>query len=189
MLPSTDLQAFGGCHRAQLSQRWLPFGLLWYETDCCDILEAAARFTVALRIVTAPAPHATPCNRARRENSSNETRDVSAMKPPRGGAQRRMRRLYTRPRTAAVTQPKTRLKTMPSNQTLTDVKGWSTTVTEKREIHAAQPCEAGKAGKMNDTTRQITKRTTSAAEIAHPRATMLSGLFTAFCVFIAPSPT
>src|ERR1700680_1003161 len=32
-------------------------------------------------MVTAPAPHATPCNRARRENSSNQTCDVSAMKP------------------------------------------------------------------------------------------------------------
>src|SRR5437867_4476071 len=98
-----------------------------------------------------------------------------------------MRRMNTKPRTTAVIQPKTRLKTMPSTQTLADMKGCSVGVTEKRAIHADQPCEAGKSGKTNDITRQIMKRTISAAEIPHPKATMLSVLAPVVCVFIAPS--
>ena len=35
-------------------------------------------------------------------------------------------------------------------------------MTEKRAIQAAQPCEAGKFGKMNDETMQITNKTISA---------------------------
>jgi len=60
-------------------------------------------------------------------------------------------------------------------------------VTEKRAIHAAQPCEAGKFGKMNDETMQITNKTISAAENAHPIATIFNGLLPVVCVFIAPS--
>jgi hypothetical protein len=100
-------------------------------------------------------------------------------------AQRRMTRLYTRPRTMAVTQPKTTLNAMPSNQTLGDVKGCSVGVTEKSAIHAAQPCAAGSPGKTNELIMQMTKRTMSAAEIAHPSATMLSGLFTGVGVSMA----
>jgi hypothetical protein len=74
---------------------------------------------------------------------------------------------------------------MPSTQTLTDVKGCSAGVTENRAIHAAQPCAAGKPGKRNPITMHSTKRTTSVAEIAHPSATMLRGLFAALCVFMA----
>ena len=90
-------------------------------------------------------------------------------------------RLYTEPRTTAVTQPKTRLNPMPSIQTLTDVIG----DTENREIHAVQPCEAGKSGKSSAAIKQIRKRMKSAAESPHPRAAMLSWVFAAVCTFIA----
>src|SRR6516164_1060071 len=70
------------------------------------------------------------------------------------------------------------LKTMPSIQTRTDVIG----ATENRPIH---PCEACQSGKTSATARQITNRTTSAAESPHPSATMLKGLFCVVCVFIA----
>src|SRR5262245_48729929 len=92
-------------------------------------------------------------------------------------SQRRMRWLKTRPRTSAATQPKTTLKTMPSIQTRTDVIG----ATENRPIH---PCEARHSGNTSATARQITNRTTSAAERPHPRATMFRGLYVDVCVFI-----
>jgi hypothetical protein len=56
-----------------------------------------------------------------------------------------------------VTQPKTMLKAIPSIQTRTDVMG----ATENSPIH---PCEARHSGKTSATARQITNRTTSAAE-------------------------
>src|ERR1700688_285053 len=65
---------------------------------------------------------------------------------PAKRAQRLMRRLYTRPRTTAVTQPKTRLKAMPSIHTLIDEIGCSIGMTENSAIHAAQPFEAGISG-------------------------------------------
>ena len=83
----------------------------------------------------------------------------------------------------AVIQPKTRLKPIPSSQTLTDVIGW----TENSAIHADQPCAAGKSGNASAMIAQIIKITISAAESAHPRATILSGLL--IFEFIASSKT
>src|SRR5262245_8176852 len=60
-------------------------------------------------------------------------------------------------------------------------------MTEKSAIHAAQPCEAGKSGRMKDEIMQMTNRTISAAENAHPIATMFSDLPPFDCVLIAPS--
>ena len=57
----------------------------------------------------------------------------------------------------------------------------------EQAIQAAQPCEAGKLGKMNDEIMQITNRAINAAENAHPMATMFNGLLPVVCVFISPS--
>ena len=72
----------------------------------------------------------------------------------------------------AVTQPKTRLKAMPSINTLADVAS----EIEKSETHADQPFDAGKSGKVSAEPMQITKRTMSVAESPHPKAKILSGL-------------
>jgi hypothetical protein len=56
--------------------------------------------------------------------------------------------------------------------------------TENSPIH---PCEARHSGKTSATARQITNRTTSAAESPHPRAMMSSGLFADVRVFMASS--
>src|SRR6516225_10019149 len=72
------------------------------------------------------------------------------------------------------------LKTMPSIQTRADVIG----ATENRPIH---PCEARHSGKTSATARQITNRTTSAAESPHARAMTSSGLFAVARVFILSS--
>ena len=53
---------------------------------------------------------------------------------------------------------------MPSIQTLIDVIG----DTENSEIHAAQPCEAGKSGKSSAAVKQIRKSMKSAAEKSPP---------------------
>lgn len=70
---------------------------------------------------------------------------------------------------------------MPSIQTLIDVIG----DTENSEIHAAQPCEAGKSGKSSAAVKQIRKSMKSAAESPHPRAAMLRGVFAAVSTFMA----
>src|SRR5262249_38459374 len=61
-------------------------------------------------------------------------------------------------------------KTMPSIQTRTDVIG-------ARENKPTHVCEPRHSGKTSATARQITNRTTSAAESPHPRATTSRGLF------------
>ena len=47
MIPVTSLQAAGGCHWMQPSQRAAPFGLAWYCTSFCDILLDAKAGVIA----------------------------------------------------------------------------------------------------------------------------------------------
>src|SRR5262245_21496717 len=60
-------------------------------------------------------------------------------------------------------------------------------MTEKSAIQAAQPCDAGKSGRMNDEIMQMMNRTISAAENAHPIATMFSVSRPLGCMLIVPS--
>jgi hypothetical protein len=71
MGPSTDLHDAAGCHRAQLSQRCLPFGVFWYAVAFCDNLAAFAVIVVP-SVAAAPTAPAALCNRHRREISPDQ---------------------------------------------------------------------------------------------------------------------